>query len=255
MALSEDYLIHRTKEFNTLKKILLSKEFLYQYCKEEIRFGAVGVNNTLQEFRVAVPMISFSDISIEYLHEHINNGYGHFGICMSKDWAKEKGFTPVLYIDNWSDLGHHFYNLYNKQYKITYQNNPTAEKIEILQEIIELIGYIKNYQKVIPTLPNPKVPLCYKYYDEREWRLVGKKGKLKTLMEETYEKNPNNYNSIARTFSEKFDYSDIKYIFVENEKQKNDLIEFCKSNTINIDFNKIIFQLDEKEIDYSNKVN
>lgn len=253
MALSGDYLIHRTREFDTLKKILTSKEFLYQYCKEEFQFGAVGVDKTLQQFRVAIPMISFSDINLDYLSEQINNGYGHFGICMDKGWAKEKGFTPVLYIDNSSDLGHRFYNLYDKQFKETRKCMRYKTGHEILQGILDLIGYMKNYKKVIPTI-NQKVPMGYNYYDEREWRLVCKEGLIKTLKAEVYEEHADELNDAAKEFSEKFEYSDIKFIFVENDEQKKDLIDFCKANSIILDFDKTIFTLDEKKIDYSSKI-
>ncbi len=250
MALSGEYLIHRTRNLETLKKILKSKEFLYQYCKEEFQFGSIEVDNVIQQFNVAIPMICFSDINLEYLSEHINNGYGHFGICMNKYWAKEKGFTPVLYIDNWSDLGHRFFNLYDKQYKETRKDLSSNVKHEILQGILDLIGYIKNYNKIIPTLKT-KVPMGYNYYDEREWRLVCNKGLLKTVRAEVYEEKSEEFNLAAKECSEKFDYTDIKYIFVENEDQKKELIKFCKSNLININFDEILFTLDERKINYS----
>lgn len=249
MALSGDYLIHRTKELDTLKKILKSKKFLYKYCKEEIQFGSVATESILHQFRVAIPMISFSDINIDYLSEHIDNGYGHFGICMKTSWAKEKGFTPVLYIDNCSDLGHRFYDLYNKQLIKT----QTEDEKEILQGILDLVGYIKNYTKVIPSIKK-KVSLGYNYYDEREWRLVCKQGLNKVLTEERYENDPAKWNSTAKKCFEKFDYSDITHIFVENEEQKKDLINYCKSNSISINYGEIIFTLDEKGIDYPNDV-
>ena len=114
-------------------------------------------------------MISFSDINIDYLSEHINNSYGHFGICMNKGWVKEKGFTPVLYIDNCSDLGHRFYNLYDKQYKKTRESMTDINQHEILQGILDFIGYMKNYKKVIPIIKR-KVLMDFNYYDAREWR-------------------------------------------------------------------------------------
>ena len=249
MALSGNYLIHRTRELDTIKKILNSKQFIYQYCKEEFQFGTVGIDNTLQQFTVAIPMISFSDLNLEYLSEHINNGYGHFGICMKKTWAKEKGFTPVLYIDNSSDLGHKFYTLYNTQYKKTKRNSNIQEEHEVLQGILELVGYMKNYKKVIPTIKQ-KVQMDYVYYDEREWRLVCQQGLIKTLYSEKYEENPDKWNLEAKKYSENFTYSDIEFIFVENEEQKKDLINFCNTNSINIDFNKIVFSLEERNINY-----
>ena len=70
-----------------------------------------------------------------------------------------------------------------------------------------------------------------------------KKDSIKYLKEEISEDKSEEWNSAVKNFSERIDYSDIEYIFVENEKQKMDLIHYCKSNSIKINYGEIILYI------------
>ena len=71
---------------------ILSDNFKLKYCVEKL-------NHSTRPVEVAIPMVSFCDIKISEITEHIEK-YGHYGIGLSKEWAVEKGLNPVVYLNS-----------------------------------------------------------------------------------------------------------------------------------------------------------
>jgi hypothetical protein len=89
MALSSNSLFHFTYK-NALLRIL-KEQFKVKYCFEIIYTHEIP-------FEFGIPMVSFCDIPLSEVKEHMNK-YGSYGIGMNMKWAKNNGLNPVLYID------------------------------------------------------------------------------------------------------------------------------------------------------------
>ena len=85
MGLSPSTLFHFTSKSGL--KGILKDNFKLKYCLEKI-------NHREKPVEIAIPMVSFCDIKISEIKEHIEK-YGYYGIGLSKKWAFEKGLNPV----------------------------------------------------------------------------------------------------------------------------------------------------------------
>jgi hypothetical protein len=160
MAISTNSIIHYTSSFNILKSIL-DEGFRIKYCSEVLR---------LQEndgSRAAHPMISFCDIPLSNSMQHFE-AYGRYGIGLSKSWAVENGVNPVLYIDRKSLFAKSLSRLL-----IDRRSKPSNLTKEQKGDILKIKAFAKNYSGHLKRekIDNPN----YKFYDEREWRLVPEK--------------------------------------------------------------------------------
>ena len=157
MPLSSNSLIHLTKRPESLIGILTDNFKIY-FCQENIltREGS---------FNAAIPMVSFCDIPLSEIKNHICN-YGRYGIGLRKNWAIEKGLNPVLYIEKESDLG--------ADLRISGKSMLSGAKWGDLSQneytILNLFRYTKNYQGRL-TRKGKNID-DYRYSDEREWRYV-----------------------------------------------------------------------------------
>jgi len=213
MGLSSNSLIHLTKNKNSLMGIL-QEEFKIKYCLETIR-------TSKGPFTAAVPMVSFCDIPLSEIKNHIKS-YGEYGIGLKKVWAKRKGLNPVLYLDSNSTLGGDFLNaakeiLSGKKFS-TYTETETA--------IGDLLRYMKNYEGEL--LRDGLTISDYRFSDEREWRYVPnrKVASMAIGLKEydTVEKKEK-ANSLLGTLSLGFEPNDIAYIIIKNESEISEFIQ------------------------------
>ena len=141
MPLSTNTLFHFTNSIDVLFNIL-EEGFWPRYSKET-GWGEEG------KVQFAIPMVSFCNIPLSQIGEHINY-YGSYGIGLSMSWiVKKKEIQPVTY---------------------------TTEKI--IPEIdTEFFTRIKPYKSW--NWKNKKnkgeINRKYSYYNEREWRYIPNK--------------------------------------------------------------------------------
>lgn len=251
MGLSAKSLFHFTK-FEYLKNILI-KGFYPRCSIEQV---AIDI------FPVAIPMVSFCDIRITQLQDHIET-YNGYGIGLTKEWGIRNKMNPLFYLEE----GTFPYNLI-KNLVTSYLNsenlifskddiaiNLNKDAIKSLNDLLHLIIYCKfnnsqRWNKTDKMFDGSKI----NFYDEREWRYfpgVGLKPKpgFLPLPFIPYIKS-NNYNAevaINRrdldnaTKALMFDQKDIKYLIVENELEIDELITFIKENNLFHDaFNQLI---------------
>ena len=233
MAISTNSIIHYTKSFDTLTRIL-EEGFKIKYCSESITLGD-GKSSA------AHPMISFCDIPLSDSKQHFNT-YGKYGIGLSKQWAFKNGVNPVLYIDKNSQIALSLLELLNNRREKN-SNLTTVQKSLILQ----IKAYAKNYMGNL-TIKNIKHN-DYNFYDEREWRLVPKglliNNEPFSVPMSEYEKDKDTYNSKLQEIRVKIDVNDISYIIVENSKEIPEMVNFlrntirCKSSELDMLFSKI----------------
>lgn len=88
------YITHFVEDFWRIEEIL-REGFVPNYHAEDLTL------NKGRGLYLGIPMVSFSDIPLEYAHAH-SKEYGSYGIALSKDWAlRQSNLNPVQYlIDN-----------------------------------------------------------------------------------------------------------------------------------------------------------
>lgn len=206
MGLSSNILWHQTNE-QGFYEILKSKKLRYSYCLERI----------IPEFKfkpIAFPMISVSDYP---LSEIGNNqwAYGNYCIGFKQIWGVKAGFSPVTYCS----LGSRSLQVLNILLDDSMKND--------IQSRFGAVMYLFAHMKFVqaPLVTKHKKFKNYRFYDEREWRVVPyitetDNSKLWPFYdEEDYKefKNENNGTSLL-DIGVDFQYDDIHYIIVEKEE-------------------------------------
>lgn len=205
MGLSSNILWHQTNE-KGFYEILESKRLRYSYCLERI----------IPEFKfkpIAFPMISVSDYP---LSEIGNNqwAYGNYCIGFKQIWGVKAGFSPVTYCS----LGSRSLQVLN----ILLGDSLKTDIQSRFGAVMYLFAHMKFVQA--PLVTKHKKFKNYRFYDEREWRVVPyitetDNSKLWPFYdEEDYKefKNENNGTSLL-DIGVDFQYDDIHYIIVEKE--------------------------------------
>lgn len=216
MAISANSIIHYTSTFKALRSIL-DEGFRVKYCLEELSLKET-------ESKAAHPMISFCDIPLSDSQQHFS-AYGKFGIGLSKEWAKSKGINPVIYIDDNSHFSQCISNLVQERR----DKRKTNLTLEQRTEILRIKSYAKNYSG---TLTRNGKTREYKFYDEREWRLVPNKkqlnGRMFSIPANQYKSKKDYYNDKISDIRVTFSPTDISYIIVEKTSQIPKLINYLR---------------------------
>lgn len=144
--ISSDSLFHFVKRREWLLEILTNKYFQARYVYEEL---------PKIKFKFGIPMKCFCDIPLGMIKTHITR-YGKFGIGITKKFAKEHCFSPVIYIHENSDT------------LIRYLD--TIRKDEAKDNPSSLLPYFKM-DEVVDTKAIGK-RITRRLYDEREWRFI-----------------------------------------------------------------------------------
>lgn len=155
-----------------------------------------------------IEMKCFCDIPLSQITNHIST-YGNYGIGLSKEFAYRNYINPVHYFHEYSD---HMFRLMSVDLR-----NPS--------EWNSIIPYFKTMY-----CENKK---DY-YYNEREWRYVGETIDVSKKNAEEIE-NLKNVNNCKITKRLQIEYTDIKYIFIDNEDELESIINHILS--LQIDYN------------------
>jgi len=239
MSVSSGTLFHLTKDIETLGKILCDRGFKIQYCKEKL------VQNDNSELKYRVPMVSFFDLPLFQLKNHIGSKseigrYGTYGIGLAKrkvgltepDRFNLRGPNPVIYVEKFSSLNASFRFIYEKLLK----GKDPKLFTEMERHILNVFRFSKNYQSA---LTRNGQTVDYRFSDEREWRWVPNlpdgglpDDMLLVIPEDIYSEEIffTEQNAKLEVPRFKFDLQDIEYLIVENEVDILSLIRLLKSN-------------------------
>lgn len=219
-SLYPDILFHFTS-YDGLCKIL-ENSFNISYSVERICANRKSIS-------FGVPMVSFCDIRLSDLKVHMSK-YGNYGIGLSKSWANKNGLSPVLYMNKYCSNTSDFLAAVNVIYK-ELEKPDGVEDFESFQKaymnILNMYRYIKNYEGTLKRRSG-KTTRNYRFADEREWRyvpplesdcdpiiplrsLLKSEGKLKA-------------NDSIKKLKLEFEPEDVKYLIVERDDQRLDLI-------------------------------
>lgn len=213
MAISSNTLFHFTKDLDTIKYILNDGYFWPIYCIEYDK----GPDEN--DYYDALPMVCFCDIPLSQISDHIAD-YGKFGIGISKQWGKEK-ISPVVYYKDKDAIMRYLFD------KLT----PKIKQRDSVLWLSLLKRYFggtwsqskrKYYKKIL--------------YNEREWRYIPRKLNNKDLSRKVKDINSfkaKDESEHLRKHGLKFDYDIIKYIFVQDDEKKDELIQFLNDSSLN----------------------
>jgi hypothetical protein len=236
MAISTNSIIHYTDELDKLKKIL-KEGFAIKYCTEELE-----IENDMGS-HAAHPMISFCDIPLSHSSKHFD-AYGRYGIGLSKEWANEMGINPVLYLEAKSSISKTIGNL------LDYRRKPSTNLTkQQMTDILRIKCFSKNYSG---HLKRKKVDdRNYRFYDEREWRLVPEKEQLNaanfSISLSNYKADKEWYNDKLKDLRFTFNAKDISYIIVDKTNEipkiinllRSEYSDNCTAQQLDILFSKI----------------
>ena len=223
MPISSNSLIHFTESENIVRKII-EEGFRIKYCLEQIYTPPTG------SLRPVVPMVSFCDIPLSQIKDHIDK-YGNYGIGLSKEWAIKQGLNPVLYLDKNSSLAENF--RLAMRHQVASAGGQSLKDIDVsLLQLFDVFRYIKNYDSDL-TRKGVKIE-NYRFYDEREWRYVPKIKEIDHMF-----LSLNNYNTLEKKDAHnklienirlKFELSDINYIILKSDTEIIKFVNWLRSN-------------------------
>jgi len=218
MAISTNSIIHYTGSYEILTSIL-REGFRVKYCLEYVDLGSGSS-------RAAHPMISFCDIPLSDSAQHFA-AYGKYGIGLSKSWAASNGVNPVIYVDKHSLFALCLLALIKERRKSD-SNLTEKQKSQILQ----IKSYTKNYSGPLKRKSINKKD--YRFYDEREWRLVPEakilKGAPFSLKPSLYDQRKDEYNERISALRTAFTPADVSYIIVKDTSQIPKMTNFIRSH-------------------------
>jgi hypothetical protein len=232
MGLYPNILFHFTDKkglFNILKDT-----FKVSYSREKIK------GQTLER-EFAVPMVSFCDLRLSELKEHIYK-YGKFGIGLTKEWAFRNELNPVMYVNETSHFTENFIKGLDGIYTMIDSLVDTEDIKNLSNDYMNVLNtyrYLKNYQGNLER--NNELIKDFRFADEREWRYVppiSEKlnyrpfipiSRIKTKEEK------NRYNEEISHIKLQFFPDDINYLIVDNDKDINPLIKHLGDVKIGFD--------------------
>jgi hypothetical protein len=220
MALSSNSIIHFTKTSEALKGIL-QKNFNIKYCSEMV--------NLSTELNYAAPMVSFCDIPLSQIKEHIGK-YGAYGIGLTKEWAQKHKLNPVLYIQSDSFLANSIEESYRE---IALQTEVDWNKLTQNQKNwLNILRHVKNYEADLSR--GGEVISNYRFSDEREWRYSPSYEECKEMAIhlDSYKttEQKQNANRNLEKLKLNFEPNDIKYIIIERESEISEFVEVLKKS-------------------------
>jgi hypothetical protein len=219
---SANSLFNFMRKIEYLKLIIENKAFIPRYYEELIPYLE------LERFsKIAFPMTCFCDINIKNIYDHCEF-YGFIGLGMDKNWGIDNGIQPIQYLNENSRLGKELKKIFiteddeNNEIVLEPYKNYLLEHVLFIKPIA---GKMLARGKYVPK----------NFHDEKEWRYIPnitEEYDIPEVLTFTSYMNEKGYKIYSESIKEyknlwlKFEYEDIKYIFVENKDDLDDLINF-----------------------------
>lgn len=215
MKPKSDNLFHFTRDLAKLKSILQSG-FMPRYCLEDVKWMETHHNF------IGHPMVCFCDIPISRITEHIDF-YGAYGLGMTKDWGLRNKLTPVLYAAPESQIS----KFINFLFEIDFGENPKKQELEdkTTVQIRSLLGLVKP---ITGQMQVGTELITKDFYQENEWRYVP--FDIKMIEEIHFIADQNEANKDVESMKLTFSPHDIKYIFVKDDVEIPELVDFINNN-------------------------
>lgn len=224
-------LFHFTKSADHLYGILRHC-FYPRTCLEDLTW--LGDDLSAKSF--GFPMVSFCDIPLSRIDEHVSY-YGGFGIGLTREWAIKSGLNPIFYISRSSPIGAAMLSTLrvitdtNVKEKKQAASDKKEHDSENFHRAIHLLAHMKplSGSVVVSGTPTEK-----DFYLENEWRFVPRlKGHISALLEESFadEKQLKEFNELLKAEAcLRFAPQDIRYIFVPTDADIPSVVSFMNDN-------------------------
>ena len=223
MGLSTDTLLHQT-DFGNLIKIIKEKHFKVSYSEERLECKTPEMTEP-KGYNFVFPMISFSEIPISSLHNHLYR-YGDCIIGMKKEWAISKRINQVHYYQKESVLMDSFMEIYNRFYNevMGRDNRTDTDILHVFHHLEFQVIHSKNYSGEVKT--NHFEDDNYFFAEEKEWRYVP----INENIGYTMSKQPKLFKKDKEKFQTEigkkvlpFEFDDIRFIILDTEEQKKEI--------------------------------
>ena len=199
-----------------------------RFCDEDISYLEIPDIK-----KIYIPMKCFCDINLHRISQHLD-WYGYFGLAFSKEWGMRKGIQPIQYINPYSELRKDFSSLFPKT--LQSDDSPSNELENLLKNyMLHELMYYKPYEG---NMKNRRTKGTERkcFTDECEWRFIPNLSGT-GFSQIYYDPNINAdiINDISNSLEKlpqtalHFEYSDLKYIIIEDVSDFVRLVEVIDS--------------------------
>ena len=246
MDLSSQELFHFTKIEN-LKKILECQSF---YPRYNLEFTLLSNNYNRRAALLPIAMVCFCDIPFKLSKNH-RIRYGNSAIVLSEEWKIKNGLNPIMYIQKDSRLANIFANLANIPDNFLTLINDYQKDLRIPSTLSGITENLLHLTYFLKQVENKKeIRINYegktrtfekrKFYDEREWRYIPFEAKLNNelslrIWDFDIQDNLDAANKRLEKYKLDFTLDDIKYLVVEKDSERNELLKLLKAKNKIID--------------------
>ena len=229
---SANYLSNFMQKFDYLLCTLKRMSFVPRYCREELDY--IELTNKGDKIKaIYIPMTCFCDIPLHQISVH-STSYGKYGIALTKEWGVKKGLQTIHYVTPKTEYMNQFENSFNRIIDIV-SNNPDETLDVISDTILDQLLYMKPITGSMSS--KTKIDMIKNnFHDEHEWRYIPKINSKDlpfiftdpidgdyVVIENKSQKLSESMKQLKYTYLN-FEISDVKYIFVENDKDRDRLI-------------------------------
>lgn len=224
---SANTIFHFMEKSEFLKSKLQECALIPRYNEEKLGYLKIDLP------QIVYPMICFCDIRLNKIEQHTIN-YGSYAIAFSKEWGLNHNIQPIHYINTNSAIIDDFRQAYNSALNIDI-NNIYVNNLE--NYLFSHLLYMKPLNEYFTGTSEKNT---HSFQDECEWRYVPKLDNAQTELQLIYtnisDKTTRDKFSEALSSVKEcyllFKYSDIKYLIVPSENEKNEFIEYILSDKI-----------------------
>lgn len=217
MSLSSNSIVHFTSSKDALKGIL-SDNFKIKYCREVLKFEGRS------DIVLRVPMVSFCDIPLSQVKEHISR-YGEYGLGLTREWAVRNRLNPVLYFEP----GSHLAQSYSSAMTGLSKSRSAVDIEQAYGDLWDLARYMKPYEASLERKGDTVDR--YRFSDEREWRYVPPKGSgcvsLFVDSQLGFEFDESSASKVD-ALRLQFEPNDIKYIIIKDDSEISEFISHLR---------------------------
>lgn len=216
-------LFHFTKNRETLQSIL-ANGFWPRYCAEDTRW--VGQENAPI---VAFPMVCFCDIPLSRISDHVDF-YDQYGIGVTREWGIKNSLNPVLYVAGENPVCSELRSLNAHANKLDGEDKSNAK-----ESVRYLYAHVKPSRGIVIINGSP---VEKDFYLESEWRHVPQNTEISPYLRSDIfsdsEKLAVENDKTNLHCKLKLSPGDIKYIFVKNDSDIPNFIDFIQSGIAGI---------------------
>ena len=231
---SANYLSNFMRKREYLEDTIKRMAFIPRYCYENLEY----MNLLLYDEKIKgifIPMVCFCDIPLHQIAYHAagEKGYGKFGIALTKEWGKKNDLQNIHYVNEGSKFLKQFENAMNMIIQ-----NLDQEKSKLFDTLSDsMLEHLQYYGTMKKEIDSQSKTIKKNFHDEREWRYIPRFNKQdlpqiiiepkdsKLLAQEVNGKKLTNAISEIPSSFLNFSVTDVKYIFVETDKDRRAIID------------------------------